>query len=471
MSIKKPIYSSCSRPVLALCLLFLLSHYSLAQLSDSTVFLSKKTIQTNSLLIQKALSSKLGFDRLAHLSDYYGHRLSGSEELEQAIDWIVGEMSEDGFDKVWKQEVMVPHWERGHEYATLNTPIRKDLPMLGLGGSVGTGGKAITGEIIMVKSFEDLVAKKDLIPGKIVLFNVPFTTYGQTVQYRVNGAIEAAKYGAIASLISSVTPYSMQTPHTGVMYYENGIPKIPHAAITIEDALLIERFIHRDEIIEVSLYMEAQQFEDAMSNNIIAEIIGSEYPNEIIVLGGHIDSWDVGQGAMDDGGGCIAAWEAARLIIESGIRPKRTVRVVLWTNEENGLRGANHYAEWAEKEELSIENHVIAMESDAGVFDPIGFGFSGSDQAYQQLSEIAQQLTDIDAAELRKGGGGADIGPLMNKGVPGMGLNVESEKYFWYHHSAADTFDKLNHEDFNKCVATMAAYTFGIADSEIRLGR
>ena len=184
------------------------------------------------------------------------------------------------------------------------------------------------------------------------------------------------------------------------MYYENGIPKIPHAAI-IEDAFIIERFIHRDEIIEVSLYMEAQQFEDAMSNNIIAEIRGSEYPNEIVgVLGGHIDSGMCRPVAMDDGGGCIAAWEAARLI-ESGIRPKRTVRVVLWTNEENGLRGANHYAEWAEKE-LSIENHVIAMESDAGVFDPIGFGFSGSDQAYQQLSEIAQQLTDMNAAELRK---------------------------------------------------------------------
>tara|TARA_B100000989_G_scaffold298927_1_gene291121 strand:+ start:1069 stop:2484 length:1416 start_codon:yes stop_codon:yes gene_type:complete len=471
MSIKKLIYSSFSRLVTALCILFFLSHYSVAQPSDSTLFLSTKTKQTNSLLIQQALTSKLGFDRLAHLSDYYGHRLSGSEELEQAIDWIVGEMSKDGFDKVWKQEVMVPHWERGHEYATLNVPIQKDLPMLGLGGSVGTGGKAITGEIIMVNSFEDLAAKKDSIPGKIVLFNVPFTTYRQTVQYRVNGAIEAAKYGAIASLITSVTSYSMQTPHTGVMYYVNGIQKIPHAAITVEDALLIERFIHRGEFIEISLYMEAQQFEDAISNNVIAEIRGSEFPNELVVLGGHIDSWDVGQGAMDDGGGCIAAWEAARLIIESGIRPKRTVRVILWTNEENGLRGANHYAEWAEKKEFSIENHVIAMESDAGVFDPIGVGFSGSDQAYQQLSEIAQQLTDIDAAELRKGGGGADIGPLMNKGVPGMGLNVESEKYFWYHHSAADTFDKLNHEDFNNCVATMAAYTFGVADAEIRLAR
>ena len=452
-------------------LLFFQSSSSLAQTNDSTVYLSSNTIKANSLLIQRALSSTLGFDRLAHLSDYYGHRLSGSEELEQAIDWIVGEMTEDGFDRVWKQEVMVPHWERGQEYATLNAPIQKDLPMLGLGGSIGTGGKPITGEVIMVHSFEDLESKKDSVPGKIVLFNVPFSTYGQTVQYRVNGAIEAAKHGAIASLIASVASYSMQTPHTGVMYYEDGIPKIPHAAITVEDALLIERFLHRGETIEISLYMEAEQFEDAISHNIIAEIKGSDFPDELIVLGGHIDSWDVGQGAMDDGGGCVAAWEAARLIIESGTRPKRTVRVVLWTNEENGLRGANHYAEWAEKVEKSIQNHLLAMESDAGVFDPIGFGFSGNDRAYDQLSEIAQQLVEIDAAELRKGGGGADIGPLMNKGVPGMGLNVDAEKYFWYHHSAADTFDKLNHEDFNECVATMAAYTFGVADAEVRLAR
>lgn len=471
MNISLSTFFSYYRIVPIVCLLFLLNHSTIAQNSDSTSFLSSTTKQTNTLLIQQALTSTLGFNRLAHLSDYYGHRLSGSEELEQAIDWIVGEMDKDGFDKVWKQEVMVPHWVRGQEYATLNAPIQKDLPMLGLGGSIGTGGKVMSGQVIMVHSFEDLIAKKDSVPGKIVLFNVPFTTYGQTVQYRVNGAIEAAKYGAIASFIASVASYSMQTPHTGVMYYEDGIPKIPHAAITIEDALLIERFIKRGETIEISLYMEAQQFDDALSHNVIAEINGSEYPDELIVLGGHIDSWDVGQGAMDDGGGCIAAWEAARLIIESGIRPKRTVRVVLWTNEENGLRGANHYAEWAEKEENSIQNHILAMESDAGVFDPLGFGFSGSNQAYQQLNEIAQQLTDIDAAELRKGGGGADIGPLMNKGVPGMGLNVESEKYFWYHHSAADTFDKLNHEDFNECVATIAAYAFGVADAELRLAR
>jgi carboxypeptidase Q len=287
----------------------------------------------------------------------------------------------------------------------------------------------------------------------------------------VNGAIEAAKQGAIASIIASVASYSIQTPHTGVMYYEEGIPKIPHAAITVEDANLIDRFIQRGETVQFELYMEAETKEDALSHNVIAEYQGTELPDEIIVLGGHIDSWDVGQGVMDDGGGCIAAWEAVRLLIENGIRPKRTIRVVLWTNEENGLRGANEYARWVQEDEKSLEKHVIAMESDAGVFDPLGFGFSGTDTAYDQLTEIAQLLESIEANELRKGGGGADIGPLMNKGVPGMGLNVDGEKYFWFHHTDGDTIEKLNQEDFNECVATMAAYALGIADAQVTLDR
>ena len=174
---------------------------------------------------------------------------------------------------------------------------------------------------------------------------------------------------------------------------------------------------------------------------------------------------------MDDGGGCIAAWEAVRILIEQGIRPKRTIRVVLWTNEENGLRGANEYARWVQDDEQSLQKHVIAMESDAGVFDPIGFGFSGTEKAYIELSEIAQLLEPIEASELRKGGGGADIGPLMNKGVPGMGLNVDGEKYFWFHHTDADTIEKLDEDDFNECVATMAAYAFGVADAERTLDR
>jgi carboxypeptidase Q len=324
---------------------------------------------------------------------------------------------------------------------------------------------------MLVKSFEDLEKRSDEANGKIILFNVPFTTYGQTVQYRVNGASAAAKYGAVASALASVASYSMQTPHTGTMSYEEGVKKIPHAALTTEDANLIERFIKRGETVTLTLKMEAKNLPDAQSRNVIAEIKGSEFPEEIIVMGGHIDAWDNGHGAMDDGGGCVAAWEALRLIKETGVRPKRTIRVVLWTNEENGLRGANEYLRWVQEDEKSLDNHILAMESDAGVFDPIGFGFSGSDDAYKILVEIGKMLKSADSGEVRKGGGGADIGPLMRNGVPGMGLNVDGSKYFWFHHTAVDTIDKLNIDDFNECVATMAVFAFAVADLDVRLPR
>ncbi|XWN38301.1 MAG: M28 family metallopeptidase [Balneola sp.] len=427
--------------------------------------------ETSDRLIKAALANNLGFERLTYLTDYYGPRLSGSDVLENGIDWVVQEMEKDGFDRVWTQPVTVPHWVRGKESATLNAPITKDLPMASLGGSVGTPGEGITAEILLVKSFEDLEEKGSEAQGKIVLFNVPFTTYGQTVQYRVNGASAAAKHGAVASVIASVASYSMQTPHTGTMSYEDGVKKIPHAALTTEDANLIERFIKRGETVTLTLKMEAENLPDAQSRNVIAEIGGSEFPEEIIVLGGHIDAWDNGHGAMDDGGGCVAAWEALRLIKETGVRPKRTIRVVLWTNEENGLRGANEYLRWVQEEEKSLENHILAMESDAGVFDPIGFGFSGSDDAYKILVEIGKMLKNADSGEVRKGGGGADIGPLMRNGVPGMGLNVDRSKYFWFHHTAVDTIDKLNIDDFNECVATMAVFAYAVADLDVRLPR
>ena len=427
--------------------------------------------ETSDKLIKSALANDLGFERLAHLTDYYGPRLSGSEVLEQGIDWVVQEMEKDGFDRVWTQPVTVPHWVRGKESATLNAPIQKELPMASLGGSVGTPEEGIIAEVMLVKSFEDLEKRSDEANGKIVLFNVPFTTYGQTVQYRVNGASAAAKHGAVASALASVASYSMQTPHTGTMSYEDGVKKIPHAALTTEDANLIERFIKRGETVTLTLKMEAENLPVAQSRNVIAEIKGSEFPEEIIVMGGHIDAWDNGHGAMDDGGGCVAAWEALRLIKETGVRPKRTIRVVLWTNEENGLRGANEYLRWVQEDEKSLDNHILAMESDAGVFDPIGFGFSGSDDAYKILVEIGKMLKSADSGEVRKGGGGADIGPLMRNGVPGMGLNVDGSKYFWFHHTAVDTIDKLNIDDFNECVATMAVFAYAVADLDVRLPR
>lgn len=424
-----------------------------------------------SALITASLTNEIGFERLTYMGDTFGPRFSGSENLENAIDWIVQEMINDGFDRVWTQPVKVPHWVRGEESASLNIPIQRDLPMLGLGGSIGTPEGGITAEVLVVNSFEELEERSDEAEGKIVLFNAEFTTYGQTVTYRVNGASEAAKHGAVASLIASVASYSMQTPHTGVMRYADGVEKIPHAAITVEDALLMQRLADRGETLEVTLKMDAETLPDADSRNVIAEIKGSEFPEEIIVLGGHIDSWDVGTGMMDDGGGCVAAWEALRLIKKLGLKPKRTIRVVLWTNEENGLAGANEYRRWVEEVEESLDNHVLAMESDAGVFDPIGFGFSGSDEAYEMLVEIGSMLKSVESGEVTKGGGGADIGPLMRGGVPGMGLRVDGEKYFWYHHTDADTIDKLTKEDFDECVATMALFSYVVADMDTRLPR
>ncbi len=449
-----------------LLFLFLIPSLSIAQ-----PHVSDHVHQHANKLISAAMGSSFGWERLNHLVDYYGPRFSGSETLENSINWIVEEMKKDGFDRVWKQPVSVPHWVRGDESATLNVPVERNLPMLGLGGSIGTPRDGITANVLVVQSFDELEQRSAEAEGKIVLFNAPFTTYGATVQYRIRGASEAAKHGAVASLIASVASYSIQTPHTGVMRYEEGVRKIPHAAITVEDAEMIHRFQERGESIEITLKMEAETLPDALSHNVIAEITGSEFPDEIIVMGGHIDSWDVGQGAMDDGGGCVAAWEALRLIKELGLTPKRTIRVVLWTNEENGLAGAEEYKRWVEEDEKSLENHILGMESDAGVFDPIGFGFSGSDAAFEILSEIGTTLKKIDSGEVTKGGGGADIGPLMRAGMPGMGLRVDGEKYFWFHHTDADTIDKLNEQDFNECVATMAVFAFGVADLDDRLPR
>lgn len=414
-------------------------------------------------LIDAALQDGTSFQRLAYFADTFGHRLSGSEQLEQSIDWILKQMKEQPLDRVATQNVMVPHWVRGEESATLLTPRAMDLPMLGLGGSVGTPPQGLRANVLVVNSFEELKAKANQAEGKIVLYNVPFTMYGQTVQYRLHGAAEAAKVGAVASLIRSVGSYSMKTPHTGTSSYEEGTPKIPHAAITTEHAAMLQRMQDRGQKIRIHLSMDAETRPDKLSRNIIAEIKGSEKPEEIVVMGGHIDSWDVGQGVMDDAGGCFAAWEALLLMKKLGLEPKRTVRVVMWTNEENGLRGATTYRD-SVKADGSIDNHILAIESDSGVFEPRGFGFSGSDSAFAMISAIGQLLEPIGSQTVSRGGGGADIGPIMQEGVPGMGLQVDGSRYFWYHHTAADTIDKLDEEEYQKCIATLAVMAYVAAD-------
>jgi len=242
--------------------------------------------------------------------------------------------------------------------------------------------------------------------------------------------------------------------------------RIPHAAITVEDAEMLHRMQDRGERVELLLKMNAQTLPDAPSRNVMAEIIGSEFPNEVIVLGGHIDSWDVGQGAMDDAGGVVAAWEAVRLMKELGLRPKRTVRVVGWTSEENGGPGGPEYARMH-----ADEDHVLAMESDGGVFKPLGYGFTGSDTAFDMVTEIGTLLDRIGSGRITRGGGGADIGPLIETGVPGMGLTVDGTRYFWYHHTDSDTIDKLDPDEVALCVATFAVMAYVVADMPVRLPR
>jgi carboxypeptidase Q len=419
-------------------------------------------------LIDAALSDSFAYERLTEMVDRFGPRFSGSDGLERALDWILAEMEEDGLENVRGEPVLVPHWVRGEESLELVAPRRMKLPMLGLGGSVGTPPEGIRAEVLVVGSFDELELRGDQAKGKIVLLNAPFTSYGQTVTYRVVGAVAAARAGAVASLIRSVTPFSMRTPHTGQMRYDPSVPEIPHAAITVEDADMLQRMQARGERIEVTLKMEARRLPDVPSRNVVAEIVGRERPEEVVVLGGHIDSWDVGQGAMDDGGGSVAAWEAVRLMQALQLRPRRTVRVVLWTNEENGLRGAYAYRDIHAAE---LTDHVLAIESDAGVFKPLGFGFTGSDAAFRAIQEIGMLLDRIGANAITRGGGGADIGPIMKEGVPGMGLRVDGEKYFWYHHTDADTIDKLDPREMAECVAAMAVMAYVVADMPETLPR
>ncbi|MBI3568234.1 MAG: M20/M25/M40 family metallo-hydrolase [Gemmatimonadetes bacterium] len=405
--------------------------------------------------------SGAAWNTLAAFTDDAGPRLSGSPALERGIDWLLAEMKKSGLENVHGEPAMVPHWVRGRESASLVAPRAHPLPMLGLGGSVATPKGGITAEVLVVSSFDDLKAKGAQAKGKIVLFDVPFTNYGQTVAYRGGAASAVARVGAVAALVRSVTPYSMRTPHTGAMYYDSTVKKIPAAALTVEDVLMIHRMVDRGTKVVVKLAMEARTLPDAPSRNVVGELRGREQPGEVVVFGGHVDSWDVGQGAMDDGGGVVVAWEAIKLLKRLGLTPRRTIRVVGWTNEENGDRGGLAYAA-AHKAEAA--SHVLAIESDGGVFSPRGFGFTGSDSARAIVRQVSSLLARIGADSLGANGGGADIGPIGALGVPMMGLEVDGSRYFWFHHTEADTMDKLSPAEMQRCVAAMAVMAYVIGD-------
>ena len=419
-------------------------------------------------IIGAALTGGTAYRRLAWLTDRIGHRLSGSEALERAVAWSLSEMKRDGLDNVRAEKVMVPHWVRGEESLELLEPSAQRLALLGLGNSVGTPAEGLTAEAVAVRNFDELEALGEKARGKIVVYNVPFTSYGQTVAYRGVGASRAAKHGAVAALVRSVTPVSLQSPHTGSLRYLEDGPRIPAAAVSIEGAELLQRMYDRGERPRLRLRMGARFLPDAESANVVAELKGRERPGEVVVVGGHLDSWDVGQGAHDDGGGCIVSWEVARLLKELNLRPRRTIRVVLFTNEENGLRGGTAYRD-AHRAELA--NHVLAVESDSGVYRPTGFGLSAraSAQARADLQEIAKLLSGIRADRIDADGGGADISPIMAEGVTGASLNVDGSHYFDIHHTHADTLDKVDPQELAACVAAMAVMAYVVADMPDRL--
>ena len=417
-------------------------------------------------LIGEAMSSDAAWQRLAYLGDTYGNRLSGSPNLEAAIKWAVEEMKRDGLENVRAEPVKVPHWVRGRESLEIVGPIPQPLVMLGLGNSVGTPPAGIEADLIVAHSFDELDAARDKVKGKIVLFNVPFTNYGETVRFRAAGPSRAAALGAVAMLVRAVGPPGLRTPHTGALTYVDGQPQIPAAAVSTEDAARLQRMVDRGTTVRLKLMMEARFLPDADSANVVGEIRGRELPNEVVVLGGHFDSWDVGTGSTDDGGGCIATWEALRLMKKLNLRPRRTIRVVLWTNEENGGRGGLAYRDQHLQE---LSNHVMMLESDGGVFRPTGFGFSGSDAARGRVRDIATLLGGIKADNIGPAGGGADIGPsVQHAGIPAMSLEVDGN-YFLIHHTPADTIDKIDPIDISRSTAAIAVMTYVIAEMPERL--
>jgi len=441
--------------------IYILSNSKIMAIEIDSAYIVNHYSEVADKIINYVEKDSSAWVKLAYFCDVFGSRLSGSTGLNKAIDWMYDEMKKDGFENVHKEEVMVPHWVQRSSIATLTYPYKKEIDVLALGGSIPTINEGIIAPVIVVESFDDLENNKEKVKGKIVVYNFAFESYGKTFQYRWVGADSASKYGAVASLIRSLTPDISTIPHTGVMGYTDSVPRIPGGAISPQDASLLGRLQDNGITPVIALNFDTATLPDTISYNVMGEILGSEYPNEIVALGGHSDSWDVGLGAQDDGGGCIASWFAVKAIKELGLKPRRTMRVVQWVNEENGTRGGQAYAE-----KHKNEKHTLVFEFDSGVFQPNVIGFSGDDKMFAILKGMEPILKKINPEMIvRKGGGGVDIGPMMKLGVPGMSLGTKDEgKYFWYHHSAADTPDKVAPNHLNQCIAAIAIATYIYAD-------
>ena len=418
-----------------------------------------------------ALTKGKAYDWLNYLSNQIGGRLSGSVQAQQAVEYTKSQLDSLGIDRVWLQPVMVPKWVRGTpEFAYMETApgITSDVPICALGGSVATPIGGIKAGIVEVNGIEELkTLGRENIAGKIVFYNKPmdptlistFQSYSGCVDQRYSGAAEAAKFGAVGVIVRSMNLRLDDLPHTGSMSYGNTTvsERIPAAAISTNGAELLSTTLKLSPNTKFYFKQNCKTFDDVESFNVIGEIRGSKYPNEIMVVGGHLDSWDLGDGSHDDGAGCVQSMDVLRLLKESGYRPQRTIRVVLFMNEENGLRGGNKYAEEAKK---NGENHVFALESDAGGFTPRGFSFDCSDSNFEVVQSWKKLFEPYLIHVFVRGGSGADIGPLKNDSMVLAGLRPDSQRYFDHHHAANDTFEHVNKRELELGAASMTSLIY-----------
>ena len=433
------------------------------ELDDHKVFIDK--------VYNEALSNGQSYEWLDYLSNEIGGRLSGSINYDRSVKWGKDELNLIGIDSVWLQPVMIPKWVRGApEYAHIESSPGNTIsvPIAALGGSISTPSIGISANVIEVKSFDELNnIGKDSISGKIIFFNRKmdptlintFQSYGGSVNQRTQGAAKAAKLGAIGVIVRSMTTTLDDYPHTGSMYYD-GLElneRIPAAAISTNGAELLSSMLSLNPNIKFFFRQNSKNFPDVLSYNVIGQIDGSERSDEIIVVGGHLDSWDLGDGSHDDGAGIVQSMEVLRILKSLNYKPKRTIRVVLFANEENGLRGGNKYAELAKK---NNETHFFALESDAGGFTPRGFSFDTSESEFNSLKEFKHLFKEYGADDFIIGGSGADIGPLKDNKIILAGLRPDPQRYFDYHHAASDTFDKINKRELELGAAAMTALVY-----------
>ncbi|HMJ71672.1 MAG TPA: M28 family peptidase [Cyclobacteriaceae bacterium] len=446
---------------LTLALLLFIGVSAIAQTTDEN---------TIKMIFDAALSKGESYQMLEHLATKIGPRLSGSPGAAAAVEWSRHVMKEYGFDSVWLQPVMVPHWVRGQKEEGRIVNSRKmgtvTVNICALGGSIGTGPNGVAAQVIEVKSFEEL---KQLgasnVKGKIVFFNRPmdptkvntFAGYVGAVNQRGQGASEAAKYGAVAVVVRSMGSNIEDYPHTGGMQYAPNVPQVPAVAISTKHAELLSKLLKDDPGMQFYIETHCETLEDAPSFNVIGELKGTDNPEEIIVVSGHLDSWDLAQGAHDDGAGCVQSIEVLRLFKTIGYRPKRTIRAVMYMNEENGLRGGLKYAELAEKNK---EKHIAAIESDRGGFTPRGFSMTATDAEKARVRSWRPLLEPYGLSDFGQEGGGADIGPLARLNVALIGFLPDSQRYFDYHHAPQDTFDKVNKRELELGAGSMAALVY-----------